>query len=74
MERAILYSAEWSYFLKNGSLVGLYKETEISAETLEVATLVLQHATYQLIFKSCDDSIAKELEGPLRTAKLAQQD
>ena len=70
MERAILYSAEWSYFLKNGSLVGLYKETEISAETLEVATLVLQHATYQLIFKSCDDSIAKELRRAIENGKI----
>ena len=62
MQRAILYSAEWSYFLKNGSLVGLYKETEVSAEILELATLMLEEATLQLILKSCEVSIAKEIK------------
>ena len=70
MERAILYSAEWSYFLKNGSLVGLYKETEVSAEILELATLMLEEATLQLILKSCEVSIAKELRRAVENDKL----
>ena len=70
MERSILCSTEWSYFLKNESLVGPYKETEVSAETLEVATLMLQHATCQLIFKPCDDSIAKELRRAIENGKI----
>ena len=58
MERAIPYSAKWSYFLKNGSLASLYKEAEVSAEILELATLMLEEATLQLILKSCEVSIA----------------
>ena len=48
--------------MKNGSLVGIYKETEVSAEILELATLMLEEATLQLILKSCEVSIAKEIK------------
>ena len=73
MEHTMVCSKEWFFFLRNGSLNGLYKEAEVSAETLEVATLVLQHATSHLIFKSCEDSIVEELRRAIENGKIGSE-
>ena len=58
---AFACSDEWHFFLKNGSLNGLYNEGEVSVQGIRIATAMLQKATRKLILQSCSDSIVEEL-------------
>ena len=60
-EHAFACSDEWHFFLKNGSLNGLYNEGEVSVQGIRIATAMLQKATRKLILQSCSDSIVEEL-------------
>ena len=69
MEHAVACSDEWYFFLKNGSLNGLYKEGEVSVREIRMATAMLQNATRKLILQSCSESIVEELMRAIENGK-----
>ena len=69
MERAVLCSDEWAFYLEHGSLINFYEKGAIPGNMITATTNILQLATRELIFKSCSNSIADEIRSAVENGK-----